>query len=298
MKNRPHAIAEIFGYVIACDEGFRGRAIFIGSIGLACCGADSMRRVFLLGTFFALTGVLCGLWAFRFQRVPGLGSWDLADLRAASPVVEGLEWTGAADDPGLRVELDASYRPKAGRITIPGVPPVNLLRFRLRMSSRNLTPGKETWEDGRVIVEWHSPDGGAVWENQAVGSVRYDCDGEVDEFVVRPSKAPAIPALRFEHLGKAGYFEVSHLEITALNERWSWKIGRWLIIAAWLIWGAACVRFWPGIGWPRAVAASAIWVLMGINCVIPGPWKMQRALYPEFQLGERAADSLSADAPP
>ena len=46
------------------------------------------------------------------------------------------------------------------------------------------------------------------------------------------------------------------------------------------------VRTWPDILLSRAFAASAVWVLMGTQFAVPGPWKIQRSLVIPFVLGE------------
>ena len=246
-----------------------------------------MRRALLSGSCLALLAVLCALWAYRYERSPGFPIWRLADLRAVTPPMPGVEWTGAPDEPKLCLRVGPDQPLVAVRFAIPGMPPVGMLHLRFRMSARGLTPGGEKWEDGRFMVEWHAPDGGACWENDPVGSIRYDQCNDLDAFVIQALRAPAVPALRLEHLGRSGEFELADLEITVVEERAVWKIGKWLLAIGWLAWGTACVRSWLGTGLWRALGASVIWLLMGIYFVIPGPWKIQRPIYPSFQLGEK-----------
>ncbi len=257
-----------------------------------------MRRALLSGSFLALLAGLCALWAYRYERSPGFPIWRLADLRAVAPPVPGVEWTGAPDKPKLCLKVGSDHPLVAARFAIPGMPAVNMLHLRFRMSARGLTPGSEKWEDGRFMVEWHSPDGGAGWENDPVGSIRYDQRNDLEAFVIQPLRASAVPALRLEHLGRSGEFELADLEITVIKERAIWKIGKWFLALGWLAWGTACVRSWLGTGLWRALGASVIWLLMGIYFVIPGPWKIQRPIYPSFQLGEeRVGRSLPHQAP-
>lgn len=269
----------------------------IGTLGNACCAARSMRRVCLTGSFFALGVLLCSLWAFRFERVPALPTWRLADLQAVAPPMPGVEWTGTPDRPGLRLRVDAANSPVAVRLAIPGIAAVQGLHLRFRMSSRGLTAGQETWEDGRLMIEWALPDGEAGLTKDPVGSIRDDTVGSLEDFVVLSGEGLAMPSLRLEHLGRAGEFELSDLEITAVAERPSWKIGKWLLLGGWLAWGTAFVRSWPGIRWWRAIAAAAIWLLMGIHFVIPGPWRIQRAIYPNFQIGGEPTGHAVASPP-
>jgi hypothetical protein len=247
-----------------------------------------MRRLYLSGSFIALLVSLCSLWAYRFQRVPELRTWRLTDLCAATPELPGVEWIGSPDHPSLRLKIDSENSRVAARISIPGIPAVNLLHLRFRMSARGLAPGKEEWEDGRAMIEWHPPGDAAVRENDPVGSVRYDEQLGPTDFVAFPVNAPAVPTLRLEHLGRAGEFELSDLEISVVEERAIWKTGRWILMCAWLAWGIACVRSWPGIPWWRAILASTLWVFMSTQFVVPGPWKIQRSMIPSFRLGSES----------
>jgi hypothetical protein len=176
------------------------------------------------------------------------------------------------------------------------MPPVAMLHLRFRMSSRGLIPGPEKWDDGRLLVEWHPPDGGPGWENDPSRSIRDDHASEEGTLVMHPLHAPAVPALRMEHLGRSGEFTLAGLEITVVRERPLWQIGRWFLVLGWLAWGIAFLRSWPGIGWWRAVGAAAVWLLMGIACVVPGPWKCQRAMVADFRLGA-GPSGLSASTP-
>lgn len=251
----------------------------------------NMRRIYLMGSFVALVAALWGLWTFRFQCSPDLPTWRLADLRAAASPVPGLEWLGSSDQPKLRLKVDAANPRVAARLVIPGIPAVNMLHLRFQMSARGLAPGKEKWEDGRAMIEWHQPDDAAKRGDDPVGSVRHDEKTGLADFVVLPLKSPAIPALRLEHLGRAGEFELSDLEITVVQERAIWKTGRWFLACAWLAWVAAYVRSWPGIPWWRAILASAVWIFMGNQFVVPGPWKHQRPLVSAFRLGAESTVS-------
>ncbi len=248
-----------------------------------------MRRVYFLGSFVGLVAALCAMWAFRFQRSPDLPTWRLADLQAVAPPIPGVEWPGSPDQPSLRLKVDTANPRMAARLVIPGIPAVEMLHLRFRMSASGLIPGKEEWEDGRAMIEWHEPGEGAGRENDPVGSVRHDERIGLADFVAYPLRAPAVPTLLLEHLGRSGGFELSDLEITVVSERGIWKTGRWFLMCAWLVWGVACVRSWPGIPWRRAILASAIWVFMAIQFVVPGPWKIQRSMVPAFRLGVESA---------
>lgn len=257
-----------------------------------------MRRVFLAGSFVALVAVLGMLWAHRYERAAGLPVWRLEDLRQGAPAVAGVEWAGTPDQPLLRLKVAAGNPPVALRLAIPGAPAVEMLQLHFSMTARGLTPGAKPWETGRIMIEWFPPDGAGEVEEDPVGGVSLDEQNDPLTLVAGPVHGPAVPALRLEHLGRAGEFEIAGLEITAVQERNLWKTGRWFLAFGWLVWAFACIRSWPGISWWRALGAAAIWLLMGIHFAIPGPWKIQRPLGVQFRLGGIPPAPPSGQAPP
>lgn len=255
-----------------------------------------MRHIHLSVALVLLIATTCALWAFRFQRASNQPVWRIPDLRAAAPAAPGLEWIDSPDHPGLRVRLRERSPHFAARLLIPGVPVVQSLHLKFRMAAQGLTPGDQKWEDGRFIIEWHQADGSSNWENDPACSMRLDQSSDFQTFVMQPKNGPALPAIRLEHLGKSGGFELTDLEITVVEQSLMWRIARWFLAVGWLVWAASTVRVWPGIGWMRAVFVAAIWVVMGIQFVIPGPWKIQRPIYQEFRIGREMPPSTVLDA--
>lgn len=247
-----------------------------------------MRRLILPLTFLTLVAAIYLLWQHRFERSPGFSTLRLADLRAKHEQLPGVEWSGPESQPRLRLRVDPIHPvPVVIRLDLPGMQAIDLLHLRLQIFATNLTPGKQVWDDGRCIIEWHSPTGGAAWENNPIGSARHNDLGDVAEWVSRPDQPPAIPALRVENLGTGGDLVISVFEATAVRETWIWKIGRWWVMAAWLVWVVA----WIGkkVNFIRSLLAASIWLVMGLYFVIPGPWKLYHALGPSFPIGTEVA---------
>lgn len=257
-----------------------------------------MRRALLAGSFVVLITALWVLWAHRFEREPGLPVWTLADLREELPAAAGVEWLGTPDQPALRLRVDARNPRVAVRLAFPGLREVECLHLRFRMSARGLIPGKENWETGRFMIEWHPPDGSHAAELDTVGGIKLDVQNDPVALVAVPRQGPAIPTLRLEHLGRAGEWVLSDLEITAVRERVLWKSGRWVLASAWLMWTMAMLRSWPGVSRWRAFCAALICLLMTVHFVIPGPWKVQHAIGGDFQLGASTKIPVLSKAPP
>lgn len=249
-------------------------------------GFKPMRRALLTGMMLFLLLALGTVWAFRFQRLPNLQTWHLADLRKGFPVTEGVEWQGQGDDLHLRLSAKSGSLPLAIRLALPGIVPISGLHLRFQMSARNLVQGAEKWEDGRFMVEWLPKNGDIESARDSIGSIRGDKLGRSESLVILAPNDGAVPVLRLENLARSGDFDLSGLEISAVQESGVWKVGRWVLAAAWMLWAALCVRSWPGVNRWRAFTAAALWVILSVNLVIPGPWHVQRPMFPEFQLGK------------
>ena len=245
-----------------------------------------MRTAILACSFAALIGLIYLLWQHRFEAVSGSCTSSLSELRAGAPDVAsgGVSWLGSADKPVLRLEVDAAHPSLVHRIGIPDCGVVKFLHLRLRLRGEALLPGKQIWEDGRLMIEWHRP-GGKGLKIEAIGSIRGD-DVQGDDFVVAAAKGGAVPVLRLEHLGRSGAFELQEFELREVRETVWWRYGRWILVAAWLAWVCALVRSIQKISLPRALGASAIFVTMGALAVVPGPWKIQRPFGGPFIIKE------------
>jgi len=254
-----------------------------------------MRRLILLGWFLVLTAAVYFFWQHRFERSEEFVTCSLADLRVASQLHPGWAWEGTKSLPRLKLRADPD---QATRLILPINRPVDFLHIRFRASAQNLKPGREFWEDGRCLIEWHSPGDGFKWENDPFFSAQYDQTSGITEVVMRPEKPPAIPSLRIENLGVSGDFELAMFEVTVLQERLVWKIGRWFLLAAWLGWAIAWIRAIRKVSLPRSLGSAMIWVLMAIYFVIPGPWNDVRSLAGPFQLGPKTTATTATSVSP
>lgn len=250
-----------------------------------------MRRLILAAAFLILILATCWLWAYRFERVPGVSSHGLEDLRKNSPSIPGMTWEDRLAGLALRIDHPAGQSSFGARLVIPQLPPAEFLHLRFRLKARNLRAGSEIWEDGRFLVDWLYPGETNNPETCMIGTIRDDIVGEFQDIVVGPERGAAVPAFRVEHLGKSGSFWISDLKMEVIRERTIWKTGKWLIVALWWGWAVAFIRSWQVSKNLRPVLAAAVWVGVGVQCVIPGPWKIQRPIYPSFQLGAPSAGS-------
>ena len=247
-----------------------------------------MRRLTLMGTFIALVGAVFVLWQFRFERIPGIPTCSLADLSSQTDQPTGVQWLGPESKKFIALRIVQSGIPVVARFTIPNMPAVDWLLIQSSTTATALKCGKQNWDDGRSIVEWHRSEKQQPQEIDEYSSVRDDQIDELSENVVGPEGGKSIPVLRLENRGASGQMEVRFLEISALQERLVWKIGRWPLMMAWVAW----VIVWIGpVGkfkWIRPLLAGVGCLLMGIYFVLPGPWKLQHALGGDFQVGPKS----------
>lgn len=225
------------------------------------------------------------LWQHRFERAPDIPVFRLGDLREMTAPADGFE----RSESGVRLRFVRPDSPVVALLAFPGIPPVEFLNVRFFMKARDLKLGREFWDDGRLIIDWHPEAGGPV-ENDSVHSVRWEDPGADHEFVMRPKQGHAVPFLRLEHRGRDGEFELRRFEAIALRETAWWKIGKWILMAGWLAWAFAVVR---GLGVRhrvRALLAATVWLVMGVYFVVPGPWKIQRPMISTaFEIGPEPA---------
>ncbi len=244
-----------------------------------------MRRITLAGTFLILLGGLYLLWQRRFERSREFRTFRLEDMRNLAAAGPGAIWSGADAETRLRVNVDPAHPNQVVQMQLPGMKAADFLHLRFRVMAHNLTPGTEFWEGGRCMVEWHAPSAAGRWENDPFCLVILNADEGMQEVVMRPEDVPAIPAIRIENLGVSGALEISTLEATVVRERTVWKIGKWLLLAGWLAWAVACIRTAGETRWVRPLAAGAVWLVMCLYCVVPGPWKALHSFPRTFQIG-------------
>lgn len=247
--------------------------------------SGEMRRLTSLGFILILLIVTYVIWQHRFERSPEFAPVTLADLRKLAVPTPGVEWLGSESKPKLRLRVDPEHPRTVARMDLPALKGVGLLHLRFQVSATDLRPGREIWEDGRCIIEWHSSAGSSQWENEPFCSVRSNQVTQSTDLVLRPDQASAIPVLRLENLGTHGDLELSSFEATVLKERPLWKTSRWLLIAGWFAWTMSWIRSMAQVSLLRSSSAAAIVIMMGIYFVIPGPWQDVRSLGGPFQLG-------------
>jgi hypothetical protein len=260
----------------------------------------AVRRVFLLliALPFLLAGTF-GSWRYRFERVQSLPTLGVAEMVAGAELAPGVAARPRADG-GISLELarGTGEPPRIQRLNLPGIGPADFLHVELQVGADRLVPGQAVWEDGRLMIEWHAP--GHGMEPDILASVRGHGVLDAVSLVCRADHGPALPVLRLENLGASGVFRVLHCRLTVVRQTLWWKLGRWVLLAAWLGWAAAVAGWGRTSGPGRPLLAAGIWLLLATQVVLPGPWQSIRPLGAPFAgvASSAAANPPSAPLPP
>lgn len=257
-----------------------------------------MRRAALILTALPLllAGTF-GLWRHRFERDPARPTIALAELVAGGGLAPGVALRPRPDGaPTIELSRRAGESARIQRLPLPGIGPADFLHVELQVGADQLVPGRALWEDGRLMIEWHSEAHGM--EPDLLASVRGHGVLDPVRLVCRAEHGPALPVLRLEHLGASGVFRVLDCRLTVVRQTLAWKIGRWVLLAAWFAWAAALAGGGRTSGRGRPLLAAGLWLLLATQVVLPGPWQSIRPLGAPFAGVTNATAPVPPSQPP
>ena len=192
-----------------------------------------------------------------------------------------LSWDGARG--ALTLRGTKSGPTPCHEIFLAGWPRGMAAHIRFSGEAREIVPGAEAWEDGRMVVIWREEDGEVMQYHHgllgAKGSGRFQSESVV--VLNQPGQA----SIFLQHAGHGGEFEIDDLEITPVGlRRWvPWATGALLCASG--IWWALLFRGIAGNRWVlRACGAAALGLAAVWTLVLPGPWEPLRPLGGPFVL--------------
>ena len=254
-----------------------------------------MRRLtvltLILGLLLAVTFLL---WQHRFKRVASLPGLSLSDLAGAATPVPGARWEGSGLETELILEVDGEGTRVSQRLALDRLGRVDFLMADFQVEATGLVPGRNYWEDGRVVIEWRDPEGNM--DLDYLVSMRGTEIGRRSTLVSRPATRQASVALRVEHLGKSGAFRMVQGRFAAVEETAFWRYGRWLLFTGWLLWATAVAGWGNASGLVRPLFAAAAWTLIAHEVIFPGPWRAFRSLVAPFEMGAEKEVSPAPNA--
>jgi len=255
-----------------------------------------MRRLTFMWTFLVLWAAVYAIWQLRFERSPDSFMINAEYLRQHSAPTPGVEWLGSGAETRIRLRVEPAHPRVVDLIDLPKMNPGDFLHIRSKIATKDLVPGKEVWDDGRCIIEWRQDGVDATSASDSFASGRLNHRGERTDLVLRPQKGSLTPMLRLENLGKSGDLELCEFEATVVRNTSWWKIGRWLVAGAWLWWVWAWIGDFQRVGRSRRMVATLMWVVLGAQCVVPGPWHQIRPFGASFAI--ESEGRFSVQAPP
>jgi len=242
------------------------------------------RPFVLTTTAFLLVIFTWFLWQRRFAPESKAATLNLQAIVKAneSSMGPGAHWESGLDGPSLMLETGPDHPQVVQRLLLPGIGSVDQLHFRLELVAEHLEVGTNPWEDGRLLLEWHSQESVRDIQTEYLASAGYNDSSKVSSCVARPDVPPAVPVLRIEHLGRSGKIRLEQCDVIAVRETHWWSSGKLLLAAAWLLWSSALIRTDNKRSF-RPWLTGALWIFLATQLVIPGPWALIRPLGESFE---------------
>lgn len=222
------------------------------------------------------------LWNHRFEKSSGQ-TLDLAAVASDASWMPGVRWHGDGPEPLLELETGAATPRVIQLLPLPHSPAAESLHIIVEVASEDLVLGPDRWDDGRVLIQWQSPDGHQRMD--PVISSRGTHRTDPTALVIPSQIGPAPATLRIEHLGSSGTFRILRFEATPVRQRPWWQAAAAGTAVLWWIFGfGLCLRR-PKVGILRSSLATSVWLAALLSFVMPGPWTNFRPVMGAFALG-------------
>jgi hypothetical protein len=255
-----------------------------------------MWRMSLIGLLLVAATIFC--WNHRFERMPGVPELSLAQLADGLSSEPGFEVLRSDDGLCLRVRRVDSAKASAFLIPLHALPPASFALLDIEAKARSLDPGPLQWQDGRVLIEWHSLRSPDHSDRDAVASARHEDACVRTGVVVQPLDGPATAVLRLEHHGRSGVMDLMNFRMTVLRERAWWGMAAVGLMAVWWLWWSWVLRRATGVSAMRASLAAALMVVMSFQFMVPGPWGMLKPMFGTFRIENATVEKTIASPEP
>ena len=115
------------------------------------------------------------MWTHRFKAVEEHPVWTLADLENEVREAPSLRWERTDLGPAVFLGQGPNGTGRACLLRIPGMPAVDFIRLRCRLTAHHLNPGPEDWQDGRLVFENTSTCDSTGMSNAASAAGSHPC---------------------------------------------------------------------------------------------------------------------------
>lgn len=209
--------------------------------------------------------------------------------------VESVSWDRAGGVLRLRGN-DGGPMP-SHEIPLAGWPRGGAAHIRFGGEAKDIVPGVENWQDGRVMVIWRDAKGRILQAHY--GLLGAQGSGRFEREFLAVLNQPGQTSLFLQHAGKSGEFVIDRLEVSPVSLRgWvPWAIAGLLLAIA--VWWAVLFRALTGkSGLIRPLGASCLALGAVWTIVLPGPWEPLRPLGGPFVIEHGTGTSGAPATPP
>lgn len=210
-------------------------------------------------------------WNHRFQVDSDIPKIDLDAVVKANPELSSPK------DSTIRIKQEQEGKPIAWRIPLDQMQRAEKLHIIMSLSGHSLSRGAHPWSKGIVLLDKGMPE--HPESRRAVCAVMNDeTTPPISQVIDMPNNNEPV-ALRIEHHGLAGEFEITRLEILGVKTSIAGQAAWIACCLCWMIWAV----FLAGIKKPiRAILAGIIWIAFAWKIVLPGPWPTDHPIAGSF----------------
>lgn len=208
--------------------------------------------------------LLIDLWNHQFEPAPGSQTVGLQQLEWLTPRTDHIQ-----HDPNA-LQISASSKVRHATFDLPFATTADYLYISITAQTKQLIPGKELWQDGRIFVEWLTPENRRATVTP-IHSARGDSCASLS-FAVKVPSGNLRPVLQMQNLGQQGDYLIQRIELTPAQHTRRWQWGSFLISAASLFFISSLLSQQSPPSWTRRLLAACVLILFCYLFIIPGPW--------------------------
>lgn len=230
-----------------------------------------MRIIIQFGCLVSLCLVLIHAWNRQFEPAPGGHRVGLNELQPLGSTPVYLKHHAQS----LTLSATAE-KIRHATFSLPLGTSSAYLFFRISAQARQIIRGEEKWHDGRLFIEWMSPD-----NQRAAVSYLHSAQGDSStstHFAVKVPHKDLRPVLRIENLAKSGDYVIHEIELTPAQQTGYWKWGSPLILVGFIVVIASILAKESVLSLPRRFCAAIITCVIAYFFIVPGPWPQRKGL--------------------
>lgn len=219
-------------------------------------------------------------WNHRYVLDSEIPKIDLNDFVNANPEMS------SESKANIRIRQKNQGQPAAWQFPLEQMQHAEKLHINISLKGHNLTEGIHPWSKGLILLDKGMPPNPE--SRRVICAVMDDeVTPTIDQVIDMPKNNKPV-ALRIEHHGLSGEFEITQLEIFGVKKSNRGQSAWLTCCLCWFLWATIAA----GIKKPiRAISAGIIWSAFAWQIVLPGPWPSDHPLAGSF------TDHVSSSTP-